>query len=130
MGALVMHPHQAQPGPDVGASPSMPDGAAPMPYFPPPLVMETVAIVFSTTVEAIRSQRKGNSLKLARAAAVALLREHTMLSWSEIARIFGRLDHSFGQNNLAAAKRLVAADPRFVQTLDQARRRLLQELHV
>ena len=110
----------------------MPDGAAAvaLPYFPPPLVVEAVAIVFGTTVEAIRSQRKGNSLKLARAATVALLREHTMLSWGEIARIFGRLDHSFAQNNLAAAKRFIAADSRFAQTLEQARQHLLQGNHV
>lgn len=103
--------------------------AVALPYIQPPLVLEAVALSFSTNIDALRGRAKDNTLRLARAAAVLLLREYTALSFPEISKLFMR-ERSFAAANLRSAHQLIEEDPRFEQTVDQARQRLLQGLHV
>lgn len=99
-----------------------------LPYFPPPVVIEAVALVFATNVEALRGRTKSHSLTLARAASVLLLREHTPLSLPEVARVFSR-ENSFANSNVRRAQRLIQQDPRFAETVELARKNLTEGRH-
>jgi chromosomal replication initiation ATPase DnaA len=99
-----------------------------LPYFPPPVVIEAVAIAFATNVDTLRGRTKSHGIALARSAAVLLLREHTPLSLPELARVFSR-EHSFAYDNVRRARRLIEQDPRFAETVELARKNLVEGRH-
>jgi chromosomal replication initiation ATPase DnaA len=101
-----------------------------LPYFPAPVVIETVAIVFGIGVDVIRSANPERLPCCARHASILLLEEFTPLSQNEMAKALGRKDSTTARELLIAARRRLDKDPRFGKTVDQVRQRLAESVHV
>lgn len=99
------------------------------PYFPPDAIVAAACAAFGVPPAKIKTKLQQPSLCCARNAAALLLREHTVLSQGEIATVLGRRHSTIGRELLNAGQRRLETDPRFAQTLEQARQRLIQGLH-
>lgn len=100
------------------------------PYFPPDAILAEACRSFGITVAKLRSKTQLPSHCCARNAAALLLREHTVLSQGEIATVLGRNHSTCGRELLDAGRRRLEQDPRFRQTVEQARQRLTEGFHV
>ncbi len=75
-------------------------------------VISVAAAHFNVSEEDVLGQKRDKNIRLARNAAMLIIRNSTELSLSEIGRIFNR-NHSTVSNNCTAAEALMEADPHF-----------------
>jgi chromosomal replication initiator protein len=83
-------------------------------------ILSAVATVFHTTVEALRSERRGRDLVDARQCAMLLLRELRHLSLAQIGEALGGRDHTTVQRGIAALAKKQTDDPELARRVKEA----------
>jgi chromosomal replication initiator protein len=90
----------------------------------PQEVVEAVAAQYGIPVEAMAGDSRSRQVSTARQTAMFLVRELTHMSYQEIARLFGRSEHSTVLVACRKVSRTLTADASLRRSVEELRRRL------
>lgn len=90
----------------------------------PESIIKMVAEEFNIKISDIKSRKRTKNVLLPRQIAMYLIRKFTNLSYTEIAEVFGGMDHTSVMHSVKKVERLLKEDANFKATVENLERKI------